>query len=247
VRAASAVGNSECSGDNLGSRDLVFHPGKTEPGSYSFDVGSAGSATLVLQTVLPPLLATNAKSAISVTEGTHNTFAPPFDFFAHTFSALLARIGIRIDSSIERYGFYPAGGGRITSSISRQDGNDPFVLVEQGKLVNAKVRAIVSNLPAEIAAAEAQLVIEELDAEEIESSIEKAASNGPGNVVMIELNYENVTEIFTGFGEKGKHRDEVAREAIDEANEYIDSGVPVGQHLADQLLIPSRFHAAADS
>jgi RNA 3'-terminal phosphate cyclase (ATP) len=81
-------------------------------------------------------------------------------------------------------------------------------------------------------------VIQELDVEELEDSAYRVPSNGPGIAVMISLEYENVTEVFTGFGERGKHRESVAREAIIVANEYIGRGVPVGKHLADQLLVP---------
>ncbi len=238
VRAARTIGNAGCSGDSIGSRELEFHPGKVAHGSYSFDVGTAGSATLVLQTVIPALIATDGETAIEVTGGTHNAFAPPYDFFANAFSPLLRRIGITIRSSILKYGFYPAGGGRIEATVSGPANKEAFVLRERGNLVKAEARAVVANLGEDITDSEIRKVIEELDSQEILTSAERVRSAGPGNAVTITLAYESVTDVFTGFGERGKHRDSVAAEAIDEANAYISSGAPVGKHLADQLLVP---------
>jgi RNA 3'-terminal phosphate cyclase (ATP) len=238
VRAARKITDARCSGDFVGSREIVFQPGRAIPGEYGFDIGSAGSGTLVLQTIIPPLLATNAVSTVTVTGGTHNTFAPPYHFLAKSFSPLLARIGLCLECDIERYGFYPRGGGIIRASVSRPGAPMRLHLTERGKLLTASVHAVVSNLSEEIARSEADTVARGLGLPGVRTSFESVESDGPGNAVMIELSYENVTEVFTGFGEMRKHRDRVAGEALAEALEYAATGAPVGKHLADQLLVP---------
>jgi RNA 3'-terminal phosphate cyclase (ATP) len=238
VRAAKTVSHADSTGDFIGSDDLVFCPGDIACGDFAFDVGSAGSSTLVLQTILPALIQSSGRSDVEIKGGTHNTFAPPEHFFSRVFCPLLGRIGFAVDCTLGRYGFYPAGGGIIRAGIMRESQTKPLVLCDRGRLLSAHVRAIVSNLNEEIAKSESDAVARGLGLKNLQIHTESVESNGPGNVVMIELCHENVTEVFTGFGERGKHRDRVSGEAILEAREYISSGAPVGKHLADQLLIP---------
>jgi RNA 3'-terminal phosphate cyclase (ATP) len=111
------VGEAEVTGANLGSMSLTFSPGRVRPGEYRFAVGTAGSATLVFQTVLPALMLADAASRVSIEGGTHNTAAPPFDFLERCFLPLVERMGPKIRLELDRYGFYPAGGGCIRASV----------------------------------------------------------------------------------------------------------------------------------
>src|SRR6185295_18962730 len=108
VRAAAEVCQATVAGDSLGSMALSFVPGAVKAGSYSFAVGTAGSATLVLQTVLPPLLVAAGPSTLTIEGGTHNPLAPPFDFLERSFLPLVARMGPQFEARLERWGFYPA-------------------------------------------------------------------------------------------------------------------------------------------
>src|SRR4051812_32951839 len=111
VRAAARICNGRLEGDELQSRELTFHPQEPCAGEYHFAVGSAGSASLVLQTVLPPLLLAAGASKVVVEGGTHNPMAPPFEFLRDTFLPTLSRIGATVTLTLDRHGFYPAGGG----------------------------------------------------------------------------------------------------------------------------------------
>ena len=117
VQAAAEICGGSLSGATIGSRALNFEPQPVRAGNYQFDVGTAGSATLVLQTVLPALLLADGASQVTIEGGTHNQWAPPFDFLAKSFLPLVNRMGPRVSATLERHGFYPAGGGRITVSI----------------------------------------------------------------------------------------------------------------------------------
>src|SRR5277367_281638 len=117
LRAAVLVGLADVSGDEIGAREVVFQPRGAEPGAYAFNVGSAGSTTLVLQTVLPALLAASGPSQILLEGGTHNPMAPPFEFLDRAFLPLIARMGPRVTATLEARGFYPAGGGRLRVSV----------------------------------------------------------------------------------------------------------------------------------
>src|SRR5205823_10639717 len=113
VRAAAAIGSATVEGAKVGSTEFTFSPGKVTPGDYLFNVGTAGSATLVLQTVLPPLMIASGPSVLRFEGGTHNVHAPPYDFLERTFIPLVRRMGPQILIELGRYGFYPPGGGRF--------------------------------------------------------------------------------------------------------------------------------------
>lgn len=237
VLAAAKIGNAELTGAELRSNTLTFRPGKVRHGKYHFAVGSAGSAALVFQTVLYPLLSTPGKSQIVFEGGTHNQKAPPFDFLERAFLPLLTRMGAKVKLCLHRRGFYPAGGGCMTAEI---EGGDlrPLSLLERGPITSRRARALVANLPANIGNREIKEICKKLEWTREEAKAEVVQSDGPGNVVVLEVASEHCAEVFTGFGARGKRSEEVAREAIRELRAYLDSGVPVGEHLADQLLIP---------
>ena len=91
VQAATQIGDAVSDGVEIGSTELVFRPEAVRAGEYRFSVGTAGSTTLVLQTVLPALILAGAPSILTLEGGTHNPMAPPFDFLVRTFLPLLAR------------------------------------------------------------------------------------------------------------------------------------------------------------
>ncbi len=237
VKAAAEVGKADVKGAAIGSREVVFRPGKVEPGRYAFSVGSAGSATLVFQTVLPALLTASGPSTIALEGGTHNPWAPPYDFLEKAFLPLLNRMGPKVTATLERRGFYPAGGGRAEITIEPTSRLLPLELLERGTLRATRATAIVSSLSAEIGRRELRELGRKLDLASTRV-VEDRTSPGPGNAVMVEIESEHVTEVFTGFGEKRVSAEKVASLVGDEAKAYLESGVPVGEHLADQLLIP---------
>ena len=239
VQAAAAIGHAEVLGATMGSRRLDFNPGKVEPGNFAFAVGTAGSATLVLQTVLPALLTLAGESTLTLEGGTHNPFAPPFDFLDRAFLPLIGRMGPRVTALLERAGFYPAGGGKFTVRIEPAPALGRIEIMERGKTMGRRASAVVANLPSSIAERELSVVAEKLGwPRECLHTVEHPLSPGPGNILLLEIASEHITEVFTGFGEKGRTSEEVARNAIDEARAYLASEAPVGPHLADQLILP---------
>ena len=115
LQAAARVCNGHLQGAELNSREITFTPQAPVSGTYVFDIGSAGSTTLVLQTVLPILLCADGPSSVGIRGGTHNSMAPPVEFLQESFLPVLHRIGVSATLDLERHGFYPAGGGSITS------------------------------------------------------------------------------------------------------------------------------------
>ena len=239
LNAAAEIGAAEVSGDTIGSPAFTFAPQTIRAGRFHYAIGSAGSGTLVLQTILPALVIAGAPSEIILEGGTHNPFAPPFDFLEQAFLPLVARMGPQIETVLEKPGFFPAGGGRFRVRITPVQRLAAMQLTERGALRRQTARAAVSNLPLSIAHRELKVVGRELGwpPENLEAvTVENA--QGPGNVLTIAIESETLTEVFTGFGQRGVSAEKVAARAVSQVRAYLARDVPVGRHLADQLLVP---------
>ena len=237
VNAAAEIGQARVEGASLASRELIFKPARVATGSYRFDIGTAGSTTLVLQAILPALVVASGPSALTFEGGTHNPHAPPFDFLQKTFLPILNRMGPKITATLDRPGFYPAGGGRFMVTIKPARRLSPIQLLERGEIQNCCATAIVAGLPRHIAERELRIVHERLSWPEDALRVMELP-RGPGNVLMLEIQSEQITEIFTGFGERGVRAETVAQSTVAAAQTYLDAGVPIGKFLADQLLVP---------
>ncbi|HEY3835410.1 MAG TPA: RNA 3'-terminal phosphate cyclase [Bryobacteraceae bacterium] len=239
VLAATEVCGADVEGATLGSTSLTFTPGEVRPFEYRFSVGTAGSGTLVFQTVLPALMTAALPSRIWIEGGTHNTAAPPFDFLDRAFLPLIQRMGPKVRLQFERYGFYPAGGGRFCAEIEPCGKLAPLQLGERGEITTRRIVAVVANLPGHIAVREIETVADMLNWGKDAGKIEQTRNSpGPGNVVMVEVGSAEVTEIFTAFGQMGVAAEKVASTAAREARDYLASRAAAGEHLTDQLLLP---------
>ncbi|MBI3987937.1 MAG: RNA 3'-terminal phosphate cyclase [Lentisphaerae bacterium] len=239
VNAAVEIGNARVAGNSMGSLCLTFEPAGIRTGAFRYAVGTAGSATLVLQTLLPPLLTADSPTELTLEGGTHNPYAPPFDFLQRAFLPLVNRMGPTVTATLERPGFYPAGGGKFTVRIEPVKKLVRLDLMERGAVLHREAVGIVSQLPRKIADMELAVLRNKLSWEGGSFRAEEVPNpRGPGNIVMVTIQSENVTEVFTGFGERGVPADRVALTTVDAVRDYVAAGVPVGRHLADQLLIP---------
>jgi RNA 3'-terminal phosphate cyclase (ATP) len=239
VEAACAVGGTECAELAIGASALTFEPGRVTPGEHLFAVGTAGSTSLVLQTMLPPLMLANAPSRLVLEGGTHNLSAPPFDFLERVFLPILNRMGPTVSARLARPGFYPAGGGRIEVKVQPCRKLAGFDLDERGALRRVEARALVAALPGEIAVRELAAVARVLDWPQEARRIEQLPErNGPGNILMLEAEFDQVTEIVSGFGKLGVPAETVGEQAAKRMAGYLASEAVAGPYLADQLLIP---------
>jgi RNA 3'-terminal phosphate cyclase (ATP) len=192
----------------------------------------------VLQTVLPALLIAEGPSQLVLDGGTHNPWAPPFDFLQRAYVPLINRMGPHVDVSLERAGFYPAGGGRMAVYVEPVAALSGFDLLDRGQIRSRSARILLSKLPDHIAQREIDTIVQKSGWGRDCCMVDETPAAGPGNIVSIEIESEHVTEVFTGFGRQGVRAERVAAEAVQEARNYERSGVPVGPHLADQLLLP---------
>lgn len=239
VTSAAEIGGAKVDGAGVGAKEFTFVPGEVRPGEYTFSVGTAGSTMLVLQAVLPPLMTAGKPSLLTFEGGTHNVHAPPFEFIKKSFLPLVNRTGPNVSVELQRYGFYPPGGGRFNVYVEPATSLKRLDLLERGPILSERARALVVNIPAHVGERELQVVSQQLGwtQDQLELETSRNALSG-GNVLTIEIESEYLTEVFTGIGERGVRAETIAARTVREAQRYLEIGAPVGEHLADQLLIP---------
>ena len=238
VNAAAQICSANTCGVELGSQSLSFVPGPIRGGDYRFAIGTAGSCSLVLQTLLPALLQADTHSRIHLSGGTHNPLAPPFEFLARSWLPLLQRMGAQVELQLLRHGFVPAGGGEVTLQIT-PGALQPLHLSGPGERLGQQARALLADVPGHVAERELARVGKRLKwPDEDLKGVWLDRDIGPGNILLLEITCSDVTAVFSSVGQTSVRAEQVADQAIEQARTWLGSGAAVEEHLADQLLLP---------
>ncbi|MGB3969880.1 MAG: RNA 3'-terminal phosphate cyclase, partial [Planctomycetota bacterium] len=167
----------------------------------------------------------------------HNPQAPPFDFLRQAFVPALRAMGASLDLQLVRHGFAPAGGGAITATIGPSR-LQPVHLLERRATGLPRARALLAQLDPRIGERELAIVRRRLGVHQEQVHVETVASPGPGNMLVLEFPGEPCSEVIGVPGERGTSAEQVAETACAQASAFLAANVPVGEHLADQLLLP---------
>jgi RNA 3'-terminal phosphate cyclase (ATP) len=213
----------------LRSTELVFTPGKIVGGKYDFNIGTAGSVTLVAQTLIPILLQASKKSEIRITGGTHVMKSPGYDYFEKVFVPGISRFGAQVETKLMKTGYYPKGGGIIDVTVTPSELKGCTDWTSEDT-VRAAIR--ISGLPLTIAIREKKIFVQN-DIYKVYIIEEESLS--VGNAVTA---WKGLRGAYV-IGEKGKRAEIVAQEALD----ALKTDEEVDIRLADQLLI---YAALAD-
>lgn len=239
VKSALKISGSSAEGAEIGSRELNFYPSQAKPGTYRIDIGTAGSTTLVFQTLLPVLLNLKQESILEIKGGTHNPKSPSFDFIQTSFLPLLHLLGIKVEAELASYGFYPRGGGEVR--FKTKPWHNPGIalnLSHPAKWQGPEAQILLAGLEAHIAERERDELIARLGIDQNQVEIKFLPSDqGPGNVIILKYFSENRVTLFTGYGEKGKRAERVAQELAREGKNFSRSQAQLDPYLADQVLI----------
>jgi len=239
VRAAAQICDAQIGEVEVGLRELQFVPGKIHGGRYEFAIGTAGSCTLVLQTILPALLFADTPSEVILKGGTHNPMAPPAQFLQRAYLPVLAKMGANINLELKRFGFNPAGGGELHATVEPCPQLRKLDLCERGTRVSGYAEGFVADIPIQIAQRELDCVGKAMGWSDEQLRLRGLNEHqGPGKAMVLTLEHEHVTEVFCALGEKSVTAEAVARKVVNEARAYIASGAAVGEHLADQVMLP---------
>jgi RNA 3'-terminal phosphate cyclase (ATP) len=242
VEAAARVSGARTTGVELGSKEVTFEPAGRFAGDYRFEIATAGSTSLVLQTVLYPLLLTEGTSTVEVTGGTHAAMAPSFTFLKKTFAPVLQAMGAELQLELVRPGYFPAGGGCVRMTVTGVQRLHPVDLTGTADNKALSAVATVAQIPEHVATRELKNLAGLLPIPKPRLySNHCTRSVGPGNVLHVEVPVEGPvprTEVFNAYGKPGVRAEAVAADLAKEVKAFTTSGADVSEHLADQLQIP---------
>ncbi|AEH36690.1 RNA 3'-terminal phosphate cyclase [Halopiger xanaduensis] len=260
--------DANVSGAELGAETVAFDPGlsmddgadsgpnghpKLEGGEYAVDIGTAGSVTLLFESLLPLATILESPLRITATGGTDVKWSPPLDYFRYVKLPLLRRYGLTAACEVDRRGFYPDGGGRATLHLGPSE-LEPIELAERGPLEAVRIYSTESESLADrdvafrqVEGALERLAVDDLERggsdsgsrEPAERRETTAASPSPGSALVVRIDHGTGIAGFTALGERGKPAERVGEDAADAANRFLEreATAPVDRHMADQLLV----------
>lgn len=240
VKAAALICNAEVEGATVGSTEITFRPGPVTGGIHHLDIGSAGSVSLVLQTIAFPLMHAREAAEIKVRGGTHALWAPPYPFLEVSWLPLVQRAGGRIALELKSAGFYPAGGGEVVLKTEPTDEWKALHLGAPSVLAPLDLTAIVSQLSEGIARRELAAAAELLADSKVTLSSAMVKSPGPGNAMWLVARDEvtNIANVFSGIGDPGVKAEDIGESVAKSFLAWRASGTSVEEHLADQVMLP---------
>ena len=243
VRAAQLLSHADVKGDHKGSTELVFSPGQVKVGDFFFDIGTAGSTSLVLQTIIPSLVFLEEKSTVTLNGGTHVPFSPSFHYLKDVFASFLKKIGIEIQLTIDAYGFYPKGGGTIRAMILPAQKPTPLKITERGAMVSLRGYSGVGNLPLSIAERQRTALLKKIHSHahdtRCSTNIEliHVPTPGQGTFLFLKSETEHASAGFTSLGALRKRAEVVGEEAAKEFLRYYATGAALDPYISDQIVL----------
>lgn len=241
IQAAAQVCAADVSDVAVGSRTFRFAPGRdAQPGRYVFRVGTAGSAPLVIQTVLLPLMLAGGPSTLEVHGGTHVPNSPSGHYLRDVYAPMLLEMGAGVQVFMDRYGWHPEGGGRITVEIDGSSTLQGLRLDERGALERVFGTAVACNLPAHIPQRITNRTLNLLTMLDVPIDIRpvRTRSDSTGAGIFLAAEFAAGRGGVGAIGRKGLPSEVVAEQAVSQLLAYLDSMAAVDAHLADQLVLP---------
>ncbi len=252
LETLAEICDADVSGAELGSETIEFEPGleggaagmagdgRLAGGEFAVDIGTAGSATLLCNAVLPLATILESPLSVTITGGTDVAWSPPLDYLRRVKLPLVRRFGLEATCESERRGFYPDGGGEVTLCLEPSD-LEPIVIVERGPIEALSVYSTESESLADRDVAHRQVegALERLDRDDLELAERRertADSPSPGSALVIRVDHGTAVAGFSALGERGNPAERVGEEAADAANRFLEGTAPVDRHMADQLL-----------
>ncbi len=239
VEAAATIGKARTEGAHLGSQSLTFEPSGIAPGRFQFDIGTAGSTSLVLQTILVPLSFAKEPSRVTVKGGTHVPLSPCFHYLDLHWIPYMRQIGFHMGLEMELAGFYPQGAGVVHASLQPAARLLPLSLTNRGDLKRIYGISAVANLDVSIAERQRNRALGRLASADI--TVVKMPSLFRGTMLLLIGEFEHSRCCYFGLGARGKPAERVADEAVDQLLEFLGEDGAIDERLADQIILPLAF------
>ena len=243
INAATKICGAKVRGNEMGSTELEFEPGKHMHGKFQFNVGTAGAVTLVLQTLVPIAAFGKDNSTFEIIGGTDVKFAPTIDYFEHVFSRNMKIMGLNISTDEVRRGFYPRGGGKVRIVVYPWKTRKKFDAISQKKLEHIDVHSISSQNLSKKKVAERQLdgFVSTFLPSHQKLILEKKAIYEPslstGTSLHAHAHYKNCKLGVVELGERRISAEQVGTECATKLMAEMQSGATVDHRMADQILL----------
>lgn len=242
VKAAKRISDAEVEGAEIGSDELVFKPRNLDSSSFSSNIGTAGSITLLYDAVLPITSQFNNAFRLTAKGGTDVKWSPPFSYLKQVKLPLLREFGVKAETELQKSGYYPKGGGE-TQLITEEHSLQPINLTERGRIqrfeIHSKASKELENQ--NVADRQADEAERMLKNSHISTSVDKNVryekTASPGSSILVKAVYENSVTGFSSLGEKNKRSEEVAKEAVQDFKKFHSTEASVDEHMADQLMV----------
>lgn len=240
IETVAAIADATTEGVAVGETRFAFDPGAVAGGAHEVDIGTAGSITLVFDAVLPLALRLDAPLSVAVTGGTDVKWSPPFDYLANVKLPVLEAFGLRAAATLDRRGFYPAGGGAAALALE-PSALDPISMDRRGPLESLSVHSVAAESLGEASVAERQAdaavaALDDAEAVAIASTATYADTISKGSIVTIVAEYESSRAGFSALGEPGVPSETIADRAVDRFRDFETTAAAVDEHLGDQLV-----------
>ncbi|OGS55698.1 MAG: RNA 3'-terminal-phosphate cyclase [Euryarchaeota archaeon RBG_19FT_COMBO_56_21] len=237
IEAVARICDAE--GDNLfaGSKDVVFRPRQLTGGDFEFDVGTAGSISMIIQSCLLPAVLSKARIMLTVKGGTDVRWSPPIDFMRLIHLQMLAKFGPVCHLDIESRGFYPEGGGAVELEVSPVSRLAPISLDDRGKVEGITGIAFAQNLPEHVVTRMKHSALKRLIGQpdvRIDSQLSKGPSTGAGIVLAAECS--GTVLAASALGERGVKAETLGEGCADDLLETMRSGATVDENMLDQII-----------
>lgn len=243
VKAAAKICQASVTGNHLGSSEITFQPKNVRGGRYKFDIQTAGSTSLVLQTIFLPLSICGSTTSILLTGGTHVRWAPCYHYLEYQWIPFLNSMGFKASVELIKAGYYPEGNGKISAIVRPVGDITPIQLLKRGNLVEINGISAVSNLDKSIAFRQTAQAHRRLAKYTSTTNIKNIhlPSQHKGTLLLIAAQFEYSQCCYFSLGELGKPAEKVADEAVDQFEAFITTDGTIDQYLADQLILPMCF------
>jgi RNA 3'-terminal phosphate cyclase (ATP) len=248
ARAIAAICRGILTGDEVGSGTISLEPRQVVlQDAWRFDIGTAGSAPLLFQTLCWPLALAGAPTRVILIGGTHQDHSPSFHYLALIWAPAVARLGFPFELSLQGAGFYPEGGGEFSATVHPARAMPSLDLQHRGTLVEAEVLSLTTGV--EFSVGERQADRAERRMRECGVACQARVLPMPGGAsrgshVLVVARFERVLSGHSATSEGGREPDRTADAAVASFSRFLDGRGAVDPHLADQLLIPAALVAA---
>lgn len=248
ARATAELCAARVEGAEVGASEIAFEPRElARPRSFRVDIGTAGSAPLLFQTLCWPLALQEAESTLTLSGGTHQDHSPSFHWLALVWGPAVARLGFPVEFSLQRAGFYPEGGGEFSAVVRPARAMPPLELVHRGTLLEAEVLGLSGGgafADAERLATRAERRMRERGVVCPGRALPMPAGPSRGNHVLVLARFERTVSGQGATGDASREPERAADAAVAAFGRFLDGRAAVDPHLGDQLLVPAALVAA---